>query len=265
MTKGLVQATLVVVAVSTVSSIIICLVGVFPLLLVAAAGNSSPNHNHHYQIDNNNNGDGDSDGNGDRVTHIPNYFDGNNNICWNQYAGYLNATNDHQLFYWYHESITTPETKPLVLWLNGGPGCSSLEGFLYEHGPLVVADAHAPPNINWDGANSTNNKMIGFLWFSRLTGESTMGYGLIEPYKGKGIMTKSVGALCQYAFQRWPDVDRITAIAADFNRASCRVLEKNHFRLQPCQAGFAMHPNWLFNVYTLERKEAIKSHILSFP
>ena len=73
------------------------------------------------------------------------------------YSGYVDASPTKHLHYVFVEAETDSASKPVVLWLNGGPGCSSLEGFFYEHGPLVVADAHAPPNINFDGAPSTND------------------------------------------------------------------------------------------------------------
>eukprot|EP00271_Cylindrocystis_brebissonii_P018342 TRINITY_DN5139_c0_g3_i1.p1 TRINITY_DN5139_c0_g3~~TRINITY_DN5139_c0_g3_i1.p1 ORF type:complete len:519 (+),score=87.66 TRINITY_DN5139_c0_g3_i1:25-1581(+) len=64
-----------------------------------------------------------------------------------QYSGYVTVNADHgrHLFYWFAEAQSSPDEKPLTLWLNGGPGCSSIAGgAMSELGPFF-------PNSKGDG------------------------------------------------------------------------------------------------------------------
>uniref|UniRef100_A0A671K6D7 Carboxypeptidase n=1 Tax=Sinocyclocheilus anshuiensis TaxID=1608454 RepID=A0A671K6D7_9TELE len=56
------------------------------------------------------------------------------------YSGYFNVADNKHLHYWFVESQKDPAGSPVVLWLNGGPGCSSLDGLLTEHGPFLIQD-----------------------------------------------------------------------------------------------------------------------------
>jgi len=90
--------------------------------------------------------------NGDQITSLPLY----NGPLGQQFSGYINVNNNNfHLHYWFVQAYSNSATAPLVLWLNGGPGCSSLDGYLYEMGPVHFAKSSSLSmvfnNYTWTG------------------------------------------------------------------------------------------------------------------
>jgi ribosomal-protein-alanine N-acetyltransferase len=58
-----------------------------------------------------------------------------------------------------------------------------------------------------------------------------LGYWLAEPFWGRGIVTKAIGEMVDFAFKTF-DINRVFARPFGTNRASQRVLEKAGFTLE---------------------------------
>ncbi|KAH9608507.1 hypothetical protein KSS87_016490 [Heliosperma pusillum] len=123
----------------------------------------------------------------DHVERLP----GQPKVNFKQYAGYVTVNESHgkALFYWFFEAADKPANKPLLLWLNGGPGCSSIGyGEAEELGPFFPQKGTKPKlklnKYSWNRAKDAYVFLVN--WFRRfpqfkshdfyLSGESYAGH-----------------------------------------------------------------------------------------
>ncbi|KIJ61414.1 hypothetical protein HYDPIDRAFT_115872 [Hydnomerulius pinastri MD-312] len=108
-----------------------------------------------------------------------------------QYSGYLDITDDKHLFFWFFEARTSPEDAPLMMWLNGGPGCSSSTGLLFELGPCRIDD---------NGANTTTNPYSWNTHANMIFLDQPVNVGFSYAEDGSTVNTSPVAGKDVYAF-----------------------------------------------------------------
>jgi carboxypeptidase D len=60
-------------------------------------------------------------------------------------------------FFWFFEARHDPKNAPLSIWMNGGPGSSSMIGLMQENGPCIVnADSNSTELNPWSWNNYVN-------------------------------------------------------------------------------------------------------------
>ncbi|KAI4352466.1 hypothetical protein L6164_006716 [Bauhinia variegata] len=109
----------------------------------------------------------------DRILELP----GQPKVSFQQFSGYVtvNQVAGRALFYWLTEATNNPLTKPLVIWLNGGPGCSSVAyGASEEIGPFRINKTASGLYLNKFSWNTEANVLfletpagVGFSYSNR--------------------------------------------------------------------------------------------------
>ncbi|AET40377.1 carboxypeptidase C PRC1 Ecym_5642 [Eremothecium cymbalariae DBVPG len=116
-----------------------------------------------------------------------------------QYSGYLDVEEgDKHFFFYFLESRNDPKNDPVVLWLNGGPGCSSLTGLFFELGPSSVGKDLKPIKnpYSWN-----NNASVIFL-----DQPVNAGYSYSSSAVSNTVAaSKDVYAFLQLFFEQFPE------------------------------------------------------------
>ncbi|KAL3157467.1 hypothetical protein ABBQ32_011934 [Trebouxia sp. C0010 RCD-2024] len=148
------------------------------------------------------------------------------------YSGYVstNGSDGSKLFYAYyeaHEARDQDPSAPLLLWLQGGPGCASMFGNFYELGPYWVNESlRLSPNPG------TWNRRFGLLFIDQPAGSGfSIAGSLGIPTDEMQIATDLYAGL-QHFFSRHTDLQARPLFITGESYAGKYVPAIGHYILQ---------------------------------
>jgi len=119
-----------------------------------------------------------------------------------QTSGYIAASKVSKYFFWLFESKSAPKTDPLLMWLSGGPGCSSQLALFAENGPCTVSDdgqTTAPNEFSW------HNK-ANVIWVDQPAGTGfSTGAGSVAEEHG---VAKNMYTFLQGFYKSFPEYQK---------------------------------------------------------
>jgi cathepsin A (carboxypeptidase C) len=122
-----------------------------------------------------------------------------------QIAGYFNlTTHDAHYFFWFFESRNDPANDPVILWMTGGPGCSSQVALFAENGPCKVNKLGLDTETNPYSWN--NNASVIYIDQPAGTGFS---YGKGWDHDEDGVSADMYDFLQQF-FQTYPQYSKLS-------------------------------------------------------
>lgn len=73
------------------------------------------------------------------------------------FSGYVDTAENQHIFFWFFEARNVdPSEAPLTVWINGGPGSSSMIGLFQENGPCSVDIDGNVLNNPYSWSNASN-------------------------------------------------------------------------------------------------------------
>ncbi|KAL4442629.1 hypothetical protein ABPG74_007031 [Tetrahymena malaccensis] len=115
------------------------------------------------------------------------------------YPGLIKIKGDSDMFYILFESRSNKTYDPLILWLNGGPGCSSLLGLFEELGPYKITQDNTLTSNPYSWNNNAN-----VLFVDQPIGTGFSSLGTTEIPKTEEEIAKQMHDFIQSFLQIYP-------------------------------------------------------------